>query len=93
MERTTAVALEKENAMLLLKTMVLLCIVSVILTLYAEYRRMSKFERLLHQLTPVSDASSSCAQGRTRPAAAAKRSPSLCALEARTDSIVHTPTL
>lgn len=102
MERAPAVTLEKENAMLLLKTMVLLCIVSVILTLYAEYRRMTKFEKLLNQLTPVNDpTSSSCGQGRIRlqtsssssPVVAAKRSPSLIAQEGRIDRGDHTPTL
>jgi hypothetical protein len=91
MERAPAVALEKENAMLLLKIMVLLGIVSVILTLYAEYRRMTKFEKLLHQLSIVNEhVASSSGLGRTR--AVVKRTPSLSAQEEHNDKDVHMPT-
>jgi K+-transporting ATPase A subunit len=51
MERGIVAAAEKENAMFLLKCMVILCIVCVIVTLYAECRRMSRFEQLLQTIT------------------------------------------
>ena len=97
MERAPLVALEKENVMLLLKTMVLYCIASVILTLYAEYRRMNKFEKLLHQLDPINNpATDGCIR---RPSSSSPspvvwvRSPSLNALEGRIDRDGHMPTL
>ena len=40
-------AAQREDAMILLKSMVLMCILCVVATLYAEYRRMKKFEGML----------------------------------------------
>ena len=86
-------AIEKENVMFLLKTMVLMCIVCVVVTLYAEYRRMSKFERLLQNLTVVRPAeASSCARGRMRLSSSTASASSASSQSEHTDTDDHKPT-
>ena len=78
MEHVDAIT-ERENTSFLLKTMVLLCILCVFITLYAEYRRMSKFEKLMQNFTPP--------DGRAR-----LTSSSPCMREAHNDTNGHMPT-
>ena len=70
---------EKESTMFLLKTMVLLAIVSVFVTMYAEYKRMKKFDSLLQKLG-------------TSPARRTKSSTFSASPEVRNDSDDRRPT-
>ena len=81
---------ERENTMFLLKAMVLLCIVCVFVTLYAEYRRMSKFERVLRTLT---SGLSPQAAGNSSPGRTGARHVGASPLSASNDTESHTPTL
>ena len=72
---------ERESAMFLLKTMVLMCMVCVFITLYTEYRRMSKFEKLLGSLK-----GSSWSRDRMRSSLSSSFS-----AEEHTDTDGHTP--
>ena len=51
MEHAPIMLPDREDAMTLLKTMVFLCILCVAVTLYAEFDRMRKFEKLIQRIS------------------------------------------
>ena len=81
-------ASEKDDVMFLLKTMVFLCIVCVLVTLYAEYKRMSKFEKVINGLAEQQQRMSNGARSILMRSSSFSASP----LKGRSDTDDRTPT-